>query len=79
MVGIVKRSLQKTIGKRFLTWTELEAVILDVEVTVNNRPLSYVEDDVQLPILTLNSLLFGQPNVLPELEPHHIEGRELCK
>lgn len=79
MVGVVKRSLQKTIGNGFLTWTELEAVILDVEVAVNNRPLSYVEDDVQLPILTANSLLFGQPNALPELEPHHMEDRELRK
>lgn len=79
MVGIVKRSLQKAIGNGFLTCTELEEVILDVEVTVNNWPLSCVEDDVQLPILTPNSLLFGQPNVLPELEPHHIEDRELRK
>lgn len=46
MVGLVKRSLQKTIRNGFLTWTELEEVILDVEVAVNNRPLSYVEDDV---------------------------------
>lgn len=79
MVGIVKRSLQKAIGNGFLTCTELEEVILDVEVTVNNWPLSCMEDDVQLPILTPNSLLFGQPNVLPELEPHHIEDRELRK
>ena len=79
MVGVVKRSLEKTIGNGFLTWTELEEVILDVEVAVNNRPLSYVEDDVQLPILTPNSLLFGQPNVLPELEPHHLEDRDLRK
>ena len=79
MVGVVKRSLEKTIGNGFLTWTELEEVILDVEVAVNNRPLSYVEDDVQVLILTPNSLLFGQPNVLPELEPHHLEDRDLRK
>jgi len=59
MVGVVKRSLEKTRGNGFLTWTELEKVILDVEVAVNDRPLSYVEDDVQLPILTPNTLLFG--------------------
>ncbi|PFX28395.1 Pro-Pol polyprotein [Stylophora pistillata] len=52
MVGLVKRSLQKTTRNGFLTWTELEEAILDVEVAVNNRPLNYVEDDVQLPILT---------------------------
>jgi len=60
-------------------WTELEVVILDVKVAVNNQPLSQMEDDVQLPILTPNSLLLGQPNVLPvlKLEPHHMEDREL--
>ena len=47
MVGIVKGSLYKTIGNGFLTcWTELEEVVLDVEVAVNNRPLGYTQDDV---------------------------------
>jgi hypothetical protein len=41
------------------TEKELE-VLLVVETTVHNRPLSYVEDDVQMPILTTNSLLFGR-------------------
>ena len=79
MVGIEKGSLYKTIGNGFLTWTELEEVVLDVEIAVNNRPLAYVEDDVQLPVLTPNSLLFGQPNLLPELQPHHLEDRSLRK
>ena len=46
MVGIVKGSLYRTIGNGFLTWTELEEVVLDVEVAVNNRPLGYIQDDV---------------------------------
>ena len=46
MVGIVKGSLYKTIGNGFLTWTELEEVVLDVEVAVNNRPLGYIQDDM---------------------------------
>ena len=45
MVGIVKGSLYRTIGNGFLTWTELEEVVLDVEVAVNNRPLGYIQDD----------------------------------
>ena len=32
-------------------------------------PLSYVEDDVQLPVLTLSSYLFQRSNLLPEKEP----------
>ena len=46
MVGIVKGSLYKTIGNGSLTSTELEEVVLDVEVAVNNRPLGYIQDDV---------------------------------
>ena len=53
MVGLVKNAFYKTIGCGLLSWAELEEVLLDVEITLNDRPLSYVEDDVALPILTL--------------------------
>ena len=80
LIGVVKQALYKTIGNGFLSWTELENVILDVEVTLNNRPLSYVEDDdIQLPILTPNSLQFCQTNILPELQDHHVENPDLRK
>ena len=41
-----------------MSWSELNEVILDVETQVNRRPLGYVEDDVELPILTPASLMF---------------------
>jgi nicotinic acid mononucleotide adenylyltransferase len=62
-----------------LSWKELQDVILDVEVTLNNRPLDYVEDNVQQPTLTLNSMLFGQSNTILQLEPHNIEDTDLRK
>ena len=43
LIGLVKRALHKTISSEMLTWAELQDVILDVGVTLNNRPLSYVE------------------------------------
>lgn len=46
IVGLVKGSLYKTMGNGFLSWTERKGLILDVEVALNNRPLSYMEDDV---------------------------------
>ncbi|XP_046851869.1 uncharacterized protein LOC124445205 [Xenia sp. Carnegie-2017] len=52
LIGIVKQAMYKTIGGANLKWEELCEVILDVEVQINRRPLSYVEDDVQLPVLT---------------------------
>ena len=44
-----------------------------MEITLNNRPLIYLEDDPQLPVLTPSSMLFVNSNVLPELQPHRIE------
>ena len=38
-----------------------------------------MEDDAQFPTLTPNSLLFLNSNLLPELEPYHIEDRNLRK
>ena len=48
MVGLVKGALRKSMGKSLLTFAELKEILLDVEVTLNNRPLSYVEDDIQM-------------------------------
>ena len=79
LIGLVKRALYKSIGSGLLTWAELQDVLLDVEVASNNRPLSYVEDDPQQPVLTPNSLLFGPPNLLPQLEHHQLESPDLRK
>ena len=78
-IGIVKQALYKTIGNGLLSWGELEDVILDVEVTLNNRPLSYVEEDIQLPILTPNTLRFCRTNILPQLQEYHVEYPDVRK
>ena len=52
LIGIMKQSMYKAIGNGQLRWYELEEVILDVETTLNNRPLGYVEDDIYMPVLT---------------------------
>lgn len=77
MIGLVKGALNKTIGNGCLAWKELEEVLLDVEITLNNRPLGYVEDNIQLPVLTPNSMLYLNSNTLPELPPHEVEDRDL--
>ena len=79
LIGLFKGSLYKSIGNGLLSWTELPEVLLDVEVALNDRSLEYVEDDIQLPILTPSSLLHSQPNALPVLEPHHIQDYDLRK
>ena len=79
LVGIVKQALYKSIGRAILDFDELEEVLLDVEIAVNNRPLSYVEDDVQLPVLTPNLIMYGQSNLLPEADVDSIEETVLRK
>ena len=39
LVGIMKRRLSTVVGRRFLSYSELEDVLLDVETSMNNRPL----------------------------------------
>lgn len=77
MIGSVKNALNKTIECGFLSRAELEEVLLEVEITLNNRPLCYVEDDVALPTITVNLMMFPQSNILPELPPHHIDDANL--
>ena len=79
MVGIVEQAFNKSVGNGTLTWAELKDVLLDVEVALNNRLLSYVEEDVRLALLTPNMLQFGRPNLLPDPEPHRRENPDLRK
>ena len=66
MVGLVKQCLYKAIGRANLSQKEFEEIVLDIEVTLNNPPLMYVEEDIQMPVLTRNTLLYGQPLLVPE-------------
>jgi len=66
LIGLVKGSLYKSIGNGLLSWNEHQEMLRDVEVALNNRPLDYVEDDIELPVLTPSSLLNIQPNAMPE-------------
>ncbi|XP_028415553.1 uncharacterized protein LOC114538695 [Dendronephthya gigantea] len=79
LIGIFKRSFYKSIGNGNLIWDELCDVILDIEVAMNNRPLGYLEDDVEHPVLTPNKLLQINPSVVPEVQPHHLESIDLRK
>ena len=65
-MGLVKRALYKGIGRANLSWNELEEVLLDVEATLHNLPLCYMEGDVQLPVLAPSTMTMGQPKLIPE-------------
>ena len=79
LIGLFKRAFYKVIGNGILSFKELENVVLDVEVALNDRPLSYHEDDVELPVLTPASMLNINTNRLPELKPRHLDEQDLRK
>lgn len=54
---MTKRAQQKATGGTRLTWSELEEVLLDAEINLNRHPVTYVEDNLQYPILPPNSML----------------------
>ena len=58
--------MYKTTGRANRSEKKFEEIILDIEVTLNKRPLTYVEKHIQRPVLTPNTLLYGQPLLLPE-------------
>ena len=67
LIGIMKRSLAKAIGRSMLKFPELEEILLDVECSMNNRPLCYQGEEFQEPVITPNMLIRGQPaNLLEE-------------
>ena len=66
IVGLVRQCLYKTTGRANLNQKEFEEIVLDIEVTLSNRPLMYVEENIQIPVLTRNTLLYGQPLLITE-------------
>ena len=79
LIGVVKSAMFKVIGGGHLTWDELSEVMLDIEMQLNRRPLTYIEDDVELPTLTPVSFLHQRTCQLPEEEPWRINERDLKK
>ena len=45
MVGLVKTLIRKNLGRSFVTYEELQTIIVDCEFVLNNRPITYVYND----------------------------------
>ena len=68
LVGITKTALKKTIGKLYLTHTQLQTIITEVEAVTNSGPLVYVDDDLENEVITSNHFLsLNTKNGTPEL------------
>ena len=74
LVRSVKRSLHKVVGRSVLNSEELRTTLVEIELVVNARPLTYVFDDVEgvsYPI-TPSQLLYGR-NVMLTPNDSHLE------
>lgn len=60
MVGSVKACLRKVLGNARLTFDELLTVLVEIEGTLNSRPLTYEYDEVEHEVLTPSHLIFGR-------------------
>ena len=57
----MKQSLFKSTGRANLTKQKLEEILLDIEIV-----LIYMEEDIQMPVLTPNALLYRQSIIIPQ-------------
>ena len=76
LVGIMKRSLSKVVGRSTLNFEELEEVLLDVECVTNNRPLCYVGEEFEEPVITPAILLRGKPSSVLEQDIEQLEAND---
>ena len=71
LVGMVKMSLKKTLGRAFITLNDLQTIIVEVEAVLNDRPLTHLSSVTGDPEpLTPSQLLCGRrivPLPHPEL------------
>lgn len=76
LVGVVKRALRKSIGRKILTLVQLQTVLKEVEAIVNSRPLVYTDDDINSNItLTPAHFLTLNPSTgIPEVECDDVDS-----
>ena len=80
MIGTVKRCLKKVLGTAKLSFDELSTVLVEVEGTLNSRPLTYNGEELEDQVLTPSHLIVGRSisllseNVDISLDSHEYTG-----
>ena len=48
-IGLTKQAIRKTLGRTFISFDQLQTVVIEIESMLNDRPLAYVNSDLQDP------------------------------
>ena len=64
LIGVVKRSIKKVLHHALISTSEMQSLVKEVQAVVNDRPITFVSQDV-----TPSKLLYGYD---VSLLPHHI-------
>ena len=81
MIGSVKQCLRKILGNARLSYDELATVLVEVEATINCRPLTYEYNEVGEEVLTPSHLIYGRRiNSMPDeiVEPDDARNEASC-
>ena len=75
MVGVVKISLRKALGRKLFTYDQLQTILTEVEAIVNTRPLTFVYGGVESrQVLTPMDFLVSNRHLgVPTLEGDHLD------
>ena len=57
LIGIIKTSLKKTLGKAKISYVQMCTIISEVEGNMNNRSLTHLNEETVKEILRPNHLL----------------------
>ena len=60
LIGLVKSCIMKILGRAKISFNEFKECLLDVEATLNNRPLAYLDEEFGPEALTSNHLIHGR-------------------
>ena len=78
MVGCVKRCLKKTLGTARLSYDEMLTALIEVESTLNNRPLTYNYEEPEEEPLTPSHLIYGRRiNTMPDEVVESADDRQI--
>ena len=81
LVQSIIRCLKKTIGQTTLTYEELRTAVIEIESTLNNRPLTYIcgDEDGSSCCLTPANLIYGNRlSSIPNERQYDITSTSQC-